>query len=401
MKKFINLLIVFLISLFGVISTSNAKTLRDVKNEVEAAEKALKENQNKQEQTEDEMRDIQGEVHNNLVEADNIMKNIEVLNEEIETLNEEIKLKEEEIKRLLNFVQKTEGKNAYLEYIFAAESFTDLIYRTAVAEQLSKYNDSLVTKYNELIEKNEKSKEELEKKQEDLVKKRGELEKEYSKLSSSLRTIEDAEPTLEEDVKLQREVYNFYVDLGCELDDDLDECGSTLLPPSNTLYRPLQSGYYGYAWGKRCYWLRGKQVCDFHKGVDLNKSGLSVPVYSVGIGRVVGVVAQPNAWSCGGQVIFISHNIKGKYYTSVYMHLRKVFVKKGDVVDANTMIAYMGGSPSIETWDTCSSGQHLHLGISEGMFTTWAKAKANLIDPASVINFPKLHTSWTNRTKVY
>ena len=167
MKKFINLLIVFLISLFGVISTSNAKTLRDVKNEVEAAEKALKENQNKQEQTEDEMRDIQGEVHNNLVEADNIMKNIEVLNEEIETLNEEIKLKEEEIKRLLNFVQKTEGKNAYLEYIFAAESFTDLIYRTAVAEQLSKYNDSLVTKYNELIEKNEKSKEELEKKQDD------------------------------------------------------------------------------------------------------------------------------------------------------------------------------------------------------------------------------------------
>ena len=254
------------------------------------------------------MRDIQGEVHDNLVEVDDIMKNITVLNKEIESLNKQIAEKEEEIKRLLNFVQKTEGNNAYLEYIFGAESFEDLIYRIAVAEQLSNYNSKLVDDYNELITKNENSKKDLEKKKADLITKRAQLEKQYSELSTSLREIEDAEPTLEEDVKLQREIYNFYVDLGCELDDDLDTCGNKLLPPSNTLYRPLTEGYFSYGWGNRCYWLRGKQVCDFHKGVDLAKSGSAVPVYSVGVGRVVGVVAKPNAWSCGGQVVFISHN---------------------------------------------------------------------------------------------
>ena len=401
MKRNYCLLIVLIAISIIDVQFIQAKTLRDIKADVEAAEKALKENQDKQQETEDEMYDIQDEVHANLVEVDNIMKNIAVLTEEIELLNVQIEEKEAEIKRLLNFVQKTEGNNADLEYIFGAESFTDLIYRMAVAEQLSNYNNNLVKQYNKLIDENTKNKEKLEIKQEDLVKKRAELEVQYNKLSSSLRTIEDAEPTLEEEVKLQRDIYEFYVDLGCELDDDLEECGSTLLPPSDTLYRPLETGYYGYAWGNRCYWLRGSKICDFHKGVDLSKSGLSVPVYSVGVGRVVGVLKGKNAWSCGGQVIFISHNIKGKYYTSVYMHLRKIFVEEGDIVDANTMIAYMGGSPSIETWDTCTNGQHLHLGISEGMFTTWGKAKASLIDPATMINFPKLHTSWTNRKKVY
>lgn len=402
MKRINYVIVTFMIvSLFIGMNNVNAKTLRDVKAEVEAAEKALKENQDKQNQTEGEMRDIQAEVHDNLVEVDDILKNITILNEEIETLNKQIAEKEEEIKRLLNFVQKTEGNNAYLEYIFGAESFEDLIYRIAVAEQLSSYNSKLVDEYNELIVKNENSKKDLEKKKEDLITKRAQLEIRYSELSSSLREIEDAEPTLEEDVKLQREIYNFYVDLGCELDDDLDECGNKLLPPSNTLYRPLTEGYFSYGWGNRCYWLRGKQVCDFHKGVDLAKNGTAVPVYSVGVGRVVGVVAKPNAWSCGGQVVFISHNVNGQYYTSTYMHLRKIFVKEGDIVDANTMIAYMGGSPSIETYDTCTNGQHLHLSISEGMFTTWAKAKANQINPATVINFPKVKSSWTNRTKVY
>ena len=57
----------------------------------------------------------------------------------------------------------------------------------------------------------------------------------------------------------------------------------------------------------------------------------------------------------------------------------------------------MGGSPSIETWDSCSTGQHLHFAISEGMFTTWAKARANLVNPITVVNFPKLHTTWYDR----
>lgn len=399
MKK-IGIIILIALLIWPSIEVS-AKTLRDIKNDLEAAEKKLKDNKQKQVETEAEMKEVQAEVHENLVEVDSILKNIAYLTQEIEDYDQKIDLKEAEIKKLVNFVQKTEGNNAYLEYVFNAEDFSELVYRTAVAEQLSKYNSELIDEYNKMIAEKTSSKNDLEKKQEELVVRRNNLESEYKKLSKSLRTIEDAEPTIEEDIKLQRETYEFYVKLGCKLDDDIKVCGQKLLPPSTALFRPLESGYLNYAWGNRCYWLRGKQVCDFHKGMDLTKSGLSVPVYAAGYGRVVGVVERPNAWSCGGQVIFISHNVRGQYYTTIYMHLRKIFVKKGDIVDKNTVIAYMGGSPSIETWDTCSSGQHLHFGLSEGMFTTWAKAKSTLINPATVINFPKLHNSWNNRTTAF
>ena len=404
MKKAINIVLIltFIMTLFvSPVKKVEAKTLRDIKNAVEEAERKLKENKNKQVETEAEMKAVRTSVYNNLVEVDNIMKSIAALNEEIAEYDKEISLKNEEINKLLNFVQKTEGNNAYLEYIFGAEDFSDLIYRTAVAEQLSRYNNSLIDKYNKMIDENNKAKEELEAKQADLVKKRGELEKQYSKLSAGLRDIEDAEPTLEEDVKLQRETYQFYVDLGCNLDDDIDICGKKLLPPSTALYRPLEKGYFAYGWGNRCYWLRGEKICDFHKGLDVSDAGLSVPVYAAGAGRVVAVVKSPNHWTCGGQVVFISHNVRGKYYTTVYMHLRKIFVKKDDLVDKNTVIAYMGGNPSIETYDRCTNGQHLHFAISEGMFVSWSKSKATLFNPTTIINFPKLHTRWSDRITEY
>ena len=53
--------------------------------------------------------------------------------------------------------------------------------------------------------------------------------------------------------------------------------------------------------------------------------------------------------------------INGVNYTSVYMHLRKLYVSKGDVVSKDTQIGLMGGNPSTEYWDSCSTGQHLHL----------------------------------------
>ena len=402
--KIVNLLLIFTFSMtifLSPVEKVKAKTLRDIKNAVEEAERNLANNRNKQTETEQEMKNVKITVYNTLVEVDGILKKIETLNKEIEAYDKEITAKKEEIKRLMNFVQKTKGNNAYLEYIFGAENFSDLIYRIAVAEQLSKYNDSLVDKYNKMIDDNNKAKDDLEKRQQELINKRADLEKQYSKLSAGLREIEDAEPTLEEEVKLQKQTYQFYVDLGCKLDDDLDVCGQKLLPPSTALYRPLDTAYISYGWGNRCYWLRGQKVCDFHKGMDLSQSGSAVPVYSAGSGRVVGVVKSPNHWSCGGQVVFISHNIKGKYYTSIYMHLRKILVEKGQLVDKNTVIGYMGGNPSIETYDRCTNGQHLHFGLSEGMFTTWAKAKASQFNPATMVNFPKVGTRFKDRITKY
>ena len=54
----------------------------------------------------------------------------------------------------------------------------------------------------------------------------------------------------------------------------------------------------------------------------------------------------------------------------------------------------MGGSPSIEKNDKCSTGQHLHLAISKSNYTTW---RSNLINPRDLLDFPALSSSYTGR----
>ena len=57
------------------------------------------------------------------------------------------------IKDVFAFLQVTDSNNAYLEYIFGAQSITDLIFRTAISEQLVEYNNDLIEEYNATVKK--------------------------------------------------------------------------------------------------------------------------------------------------------------------------------------------------------------------------------------------------------
>ena len=95
---------------------------------------------------------------------------IEQTEKEIKKLEEEIAKKDQQIKDLVVFLQLSNGENFYLKYIFGAESFTDLIYRVSVIEQLTTKNDQLVDEMNGLITENNKKITELEAKKVELNK---------------------------------------------------------------------------------------------------------------------------------------------------------------------------------------------------------------------------------------
>ena len=97
------------------------------------------------------------------------------MNEEIEQLNIDIANKNEEIKKIMNFVQTSNGESAYLEYAFGAQNFTDFIYRVAVSEQLANHNSKLIKMYNEMIQQDIEKKEDLRNKAVELNKKQEEL----------------------------------------------------------------------------------------------------------------------------------------------------------------------------------------------------------------------------------
>ena len=151
MKKKILLLLILLLI---IPINANAKTLRDFKAELDAAQRALDSNQSDIHATQEEIDAAKNrvtEIHQEMTDIDNDMLEI---NRNISKLNEKIQEKDKETKDIMKYYQFSNGESAYLEYLFSAKSITDFIYRMAITEQLSKYNDKLIKEMNSLIEQN-------------------------------------------------------------------------------------------------------------------------------------------------------------------------------------------------------------------------------------------------------
>ena len=104
------------------------------------------------------------------------------------------------------------------------------------------------------------------------------------------------------------------------------------------------SSNYGY----RVHPIRGEE--HFHSGVDITGTS-SKNVFAIQSGTVT---VSATGWNSGaGTNIRIDH---GNGYSSVYMHLSKMLVKKGDKVEKGQLIGIMGCTGSC-------TGTHLHLTV--------------------------------------
>ncbi len=124
---------------------------------------------------------------------------------------------------------------------------------------------------------------------------------------------------------------------------------------NNFFKRPLESGKVSQA---------------FHNGIDISSYKTAIynnPVYATYEGTVANIIYKS---SCGGNIIYIHHQLNGENYTTEYAHLKDILVKIGDKVTSDTKIATVGGNPNIQTWDKCSTGSHLHYAISKGLYNT-------------------------------
>lgn len=108
---------------------------------------------------------------------------------------------------------------------------------------------------------------------------------------------------------------------------------------------------------------RGGQM---HHGLDIAASGI-VPV----VAAAEGVVTRSYYSTSYGNVVFISHNINGQTYTTVYAHLKSRSVTAGQKVKRGQQLGIMGNTGQ-------SEGQHLHFEIHKG---EWNAQKSNAIDP--------------------
>jgi len=87
-----------------------------------------------------------------------------------------------------------------------------------------------------------------------------------------------------------------------------------------------------------------------HNGVDM-AAPAGTPIYAAKSGKVTTA-----SYQAGGAGNYVSIN-HGDGFSSIYMHMTRYIVSKGQYVQAGQVIGYVGSTG-------ISTGNHLHFGIS-------------------------------------
>lgn len=389
-KKINNRIIAGLFALFVFTSfpiTTSAKTLGDLKNEYNKLEEKYKLNQSQKKNNEAEASAASKRIDSIYGEIAQAEQDVTRLNQEIEKLNKKIEEKSEQVKDLMRFFQVSEGESTYLEYIFSANSITDFIYRLSVTEQLSTYNNKLINDMHSMIKQNNENIASLKAKEKSLENLQIELKQKLVVLSEQHATLDEEEESIEKDIQYSKQIIDFYLKAGCKESDDINSCVRGQLPADTKFWRPLQSGTMWSTWYSDVLTGTGGR-CRSHAGVDISAPG-GTPIYAVAAGKVS--VAAYSGDGYGNKVV-LQHNINGKVYTTLYGHMSRINVKKGDVVTKDTVIGYVGSTGN-------SEGNHLHLNVCEG--TKSCLLRSDTVDPGNYINFPANKKSFSNRTTAY
>ena len=379
------------------VNASSANTIAELRKEIEALKAKKQAQGNKKAQTQSEINTTTNKLNNTKNEITEGRNQIETARLEIKKLDKEIEDGTENIKSLMNSYQINGADNAYMDYIFKAESYADFVYRYTVIKQVIDYNKELIDGWNEKIIQNEQLQVDLANKEVELNKKVSEYETNIDKLGDKLAAYSDIVMDIQDEIDSTQELLNYYKELGCGENQNIYECISV---KGDTMFRkPLVKGtitsYYGY----RINPLTGKGT-KFHSGTDIGGNKEGTNVYATANGTVGKIIRKA---TCGGNQVYVWHTIGGKKYTSLYMHLLNINVSIGDKVNSNTVVGTVGGGKGTWAWETCSTGAHLHFSVATGWYgdknsyVSYSSFLAHLIDSKEVAKLPNKGTWWYSR----
>lgn len=114
----------------------------------------------------------------------------------------------------------------------------------------------------------------------------------------------------------------------------------------------LKNGYEYVTskYGNRTYTMNGKQVSDFHSGIDLISSKYGTDYI---IAFADGVITYAGYNGSYGNVVYINH---GNGYQTRYAHQKYLNVKVGQTVKKGDILGYMGTTGN-------STGNHVHFEV--------------------------------------
>ena len=327
--------------------------------------------------------------------ADEVKK----LNEEIEKYQFNIKDKLSESKQIIEYMQLSSGHNVYLDYVFKADSITDLINRDYVVKEIVAYNEKIISELKQIIKDNENRQVEIDKRKVKIAETEKALEVSIESLGQKKESLSVGGVDIDKEIKIYQEQVNYYKSKGCKSDDVIGVDCAVANSGTSVFRRPTTTGYLTQEqYYKPSY---------THRGVDIgSKNGRKEKIYPVADGTIVAIFQDNYHALC----IAIEHyNILDKtYYTSLYGHLSSYApgLKVGQKITSSQYIGYMGDTGY-------SFGVHLHMEVIPcrlynpndtrcyrwDSYVAYAKqVLSNGYNVRNLISFPKgTYNSWSTR----
>ncbi len=379
-------LFVYMVDPF-VVEASSANTLGELRDELAALEKQKKDNSNTVNSTNDQIDANRVDIQNSYDAIEKSKEDIIIAQSKIDESNIEIAELTDIVAELVVVYEQITDQESYLEYITGASSMADLIMRSDAVNQLLDYSSSSIENLENLIKENEQNKIDLENYQVTLNENIASYETKINSLESELQYYAEITEDIDDQIKNQEAFIEYYEDLGCEEDQDLNECVE--IANNRGWIKPLSYAYVSSPWGMRNGSL--------HNGIDLAGNPEGTPVYAAAAGTVAGVT---NRSSCGGNKVYVHVYVDGVAYTNTYIHLLEIDVKVGQKVTIDTQIGTVGGGSKTQSYDKCSTGAHLHFGVSKGFYLYDYTSYTSLVNYSiAPPGFPDKYGKFYSRTQ--
>ena len=332
-----------------------------------------------------------------VAQKDGIDQEIVLLHQQIDNINQQISAyavliadKQDELDdaeaRLADLNEKNkerirameeEGKLSYWSIIFKANDFSDLLDRLDMIQEINAADQRRLKEIAEAAQQVasaqtelESEKTELEVTREDLDAAQLVLDEKRAEADEILNQLiakgDEYEAMLDESEALQSELMQDIAKKEKELKDaEYKEWLATYVPPttrpsgndttpsndtpsSSGWVKPLKSYTITSPFGMRKHPVLGYER--MHEGVDM-AAPQGTPIYAAKSGKVTTTSYQAGG---AGNYVVINH---GDGFTSIYMHMTRYIVSKGQYVEAGQVIGYVGSTG-------ISTGPHLHFGIA-------------------------------------
>ena len=270
-------------------------------------------------------------------------------------------------------VMEEEGKLSYWSIVFKANSFSDLLDRLDMMQEINAADHRRLMEMAEAAQLVETTQAELAMEKDELELTRTELAD--AELVLEAKRVEadgilteliakgdEFQAKLDESEALQSQLMNEIAQAEKDLKEaeykewlatsrpsgtETDPSGQK--PNAAGWIKPLKSYTITSSFGNRVHPVLGYER--FHEGVDMS-AYTNTPIYAARSGKVTRAAYQDGG---AGYYVNINH---GDGFSSIYMHMTRYIVSSGQYVEQGQVIGYVGSTG-------LSTGPHLHFGIAK------------------------------------